>query len=310
VVAIEKDKLATVLNYYNLLEEIYNNKILCPFHDDVNPSMLIDFENGFFYCFGCLRSGDAMQFVRFAESNLNDFWAIKKYFRIIRKNRNNGSIKRKKELISKKENRDYEQLLSEAHDFYFGLKTIDWEKEQSEIKDYMIKRGFESKILNIAKAKLTYNDNYPIVFPMFDLDEFKGWVCRTTNSIIESKRKYLYNTGFSRKDTLVGDYANEQVVLVEGYMDWLKFKQFGVKHAAAILGWKITKEQIEKLKKQGVKTIISALDNDECGRKGTKELSRHFDVIPFQYVGGVKDPGEMNYKQFLKMKNKTNKNRR
>ena len=299
------EQLATVLEYYDLEE--YNNKIICPFHDDINPSMIVDFENGTFYCFGCLASGDAMKFVKLAESHLDDLWAVKKFYRILRKNKKNGKIKYKKQLIGKRGRGDLQQLYDEAHDFYFGLKTIDWGREKSEVKDYMYKRGFEPKSLNLCKAKLTYNDNYPIVFPMFDLGKFKGWVSRTTTPEIEAKRKYLYNTGFSRRDTLVGDYNNSKVVLVEGYMDWLKMKQFGVKYVAAILGWKITKEQIEKLQKQGVKTIISALDADECGKKGTKELAKYFNVIPFQFLKGVKDPGEMNYKQFKKSKIKTMK---
>ena len=113
----------------------------------------------------------------------------------------------------------------------------------------MAKRGFSWKILNQCRAKVTYNANYPIVFPMFDNGEFKGWVCRTTNKLVEQKRKYLYNEGFSRATTLVGNYkGKKRVVVVEGYMDRLKVRSFGEERVIAILGWKMTNEQITSSK--------------------------------------------------------------
>ena len=69
-------------------------------------------------------------------------------------------------------------------------------------------------------------------------------------------------------------------------------------------------EQEKKLKQKGIKKIISALDNDECGRKGTKYLRKIFgeqNVIRWSYLKGIKDPGDMTYYSFNKMFNKTMK---
>ena len=101
----------------------------------------------------------------------------------------------------------------------------------------------------------------------------------------------------SRKD--------EYVFVVEGYMDWLKFRQFGIKNVIAILGWKMSNQQIEKLKSKGIKNVISALDNDQCGRQGTKYLENFFNITRFQYLKGIKDPGEMNKNNFEKMLKRT-----
>lgn len=274
---------------------------------DVNPSMIIDFESGSFYCFGCLASGDAMKFVMLAESDKDDFWSVKKYFRIIASNKTGKNKIKHINYFNSKVKVDYQQLYDEAHDFYFGLKTIDWKKEKSPEKAYMLKRGFNAEALNLCGAKLTLDENYPIVFPMLDNGNFKGWVCRTTSPAIEAKRKYLYNKGFKRSDTIVGSYERDKLVLVEGYMDWLKMKQFGVNNAGAILGWKITNEQVAKLKEKNIRTVISALDADECGRKGTEYLKKFFNVIEFQYQRGVKDLGEMNQDQFRESRAKTKK---
>lgn len=35
---------------------------LCPFHNDKNPSLSIDFERGIFHCFGCGQSGGVKKF--------------------------------------------------------------------------------------------------------------------------------------------------------------------------------------------------------------------------------------------------------
>ena len=53
-------------------------------------------------------------------------------------------------------------------------------------------------------------------------------------------------------------------------------------------------------------TTTAALDNDECGNKGTKYLRTIFKkVTRFRYLKGIKDPGEMNQESFNKMYKKT-----
>ena len=296
-------ELAKVLSYYGLLyDSSYTSfKIVCPFHADINPSMMIDLDKGFYFCFGCNVFGDAKDFVK-RMSGKNDLQALKLFHKILKTDKTNPvdlSNRVKADRVSDK------QAYVEAYDFYYGLKTIDWNDDNeyiNPVKKYMEKRGFVPQTLNKCRAKLTYQDNYPIVFPMFDNGRFKGWVCRTTDKRVERKRKYLYNTGFSRATTLVGDYDSKtELFMVEGYMDRLKFIQYGERNVVAILGWKITREQIEKLKKKGVKRIISALDDDESGRKGTIELSKHFDVVRWKYMNGVKDPGDMTEERFDKM---------
>ena len=69
----------------------------------------------------------------------------------------------------------------------------------------------------------------------------------------------------------------------------------------------MTKEQENKIKHSDVKYVISALDNDQCGKKGTEYLRTIFGsrVIRFQYLKGIKDVGETNKEQFDKMYQKT-----
>ncbi len=308
------EALAKVLWFYNLIPDTASltQKIVCPFHEDVNPSMIVNFEDGSWFCFGCGRAGDAKKFVKLMESKyngLNDLQAYKKYLQILKSNKCSG-IKIDKALVKNKPLQ--KDLYNEAYDYYHGLKRVNWnDSDESEVIDakaYMIKRGFTSKALIKCKAKVTYNKSYGIIFPMLDNGKFRGWVCRTMRKDIEKRRKYLYNEGFSRATTLVGNYGTKNYVfVVEGFMDRLKFVQFGEENVVAILGWKMSPQQIQKLKDKGVTNVISALDNDECGRKGTEFLKKHFKVTRFRYLKGVKDPGEMTKELFDKMFKKTMK---
>lgn len=296
-VKIGKHELAKVLHYYGFDEN--DIKITCPFHADINPSMSIKMDTGTFYCHACEVSGNALDFVKRAEGINDDLEACKTYIKVLKSKK----VNKIKAPSVEKRYIDNKQALIEAKDYYFGLKTIDWndtsDEEICEVFNYMKKRGFTAKTLNQCKAKLTYNKSYPIIFPMFDNETFKGWVCRTTNKRIEKKRKYLYNEGFSRATTLCGTHKSKTIVVVEGYMDKLKFNQFGLTNVVALLGWKMSAQQLESLKKDGVETVISALDTDKCGIKGTAYLSNFFKVIKFQYPEGIKDAGEMNKKQFV-----------
>ena len=313
-VEIGGKELAKVLYYYGLIPDANSNeqKIICPFHADENPSMIVDLKNGNYFCFGCLVSGDALKFVIEVErkNGLNDLQSCKKYFEILKSKKCetiNFKYKKKEEATNK-------QLYTEAYDYYHGLSTINWKKktdieEVIDARMYMKKRGFSDSTLNKCKAKVTYNKSYGIIFPMLDNGKFKGWVCRTMVPEIEKRRKYLYNKGFRRKKSLIGTYNNCEILfIVEGYMDRLKFIQFGHENVVAILGWKISDIQIEKIKSQkNIKYIVSALDNDECGRKGSKYLQSIFGekYVRFSYMKGIKDPGEMNEENFRKMLNKT-----
>jgi DNA primase len=304
------EDLAKVLTYYGYIPDISSNfyKIVCPFHQDVNPSMIVDLTEGNWYCFGCGLSGDALKFVSLINNDKSDLKALQQYLKILKSDKINKLDFSHRRIKPKKQSGE---LYNIAYDYYYGLSKINWKQINDEeiisAKNYMIQRGFTETILNECGAKYTYNKSYPIIFPMLDNGKFKGWVCRTTDKVIEQKRKYLYNEGFSRATTLVGDYENyDYVFVVEGYMDRLKFIQYGVKNVVAILGWKMSKEQEEKLRKSNIKYLISALDNDDCGRKGTEYLRSIFKTVyRFKYLKGIKDVGESNNTQFAKMLKKT-----
>lgn len=300
--------LAKVLTYYGLQPNTaaVNCKVMCPFHKDKNPSMIASFDTGRFYCFGCNTSGDALDFVKLMNPKWGHLKAVYRFRKILKSDK----VMKVKAYTGVVKEADYGSLYDISCDYYFNLPKTDWQSDESDmepVKRYLENRGFEPWLLNKVGAKITFNNSYPVVFPMYDNKKFKGWVCRTTTKEIEEKRKYLYNRGFSRETTLAGIYGKYSFVfVVEGYMDMLKFRQYGVDNVVAFLGWKMSATQEKELRNAGITHIISALDNDECGRKGTEYLRTRFEkVTRFRYLKGFKDPGDMSRDNFIKMYMKT-----
>ena len=303
------NQFIAALKHYNIYQEDDQYKIICPFHGDKNPSLQINKQTGFFYCYGCGLSGGAFELVKNYEPNLSPIEIYKKLHSFVKEGEGDiggrdvytyTNLPYTHSFVDSKVK--YREGIKLAKDFYFNLPETNWYKLPEEaipILRYMKHRGFTTSTLKKFGAKFTYNKNYPIVFPMYDNGIFRGYVMRTDDPTVEDQRKYMYNREFRRRITLPGDYKNSTVILVEGFLDMLKAKQYGIKYVAAVLGWKLTSEQFEKLKRCGVKTIICALDNDECGRKGYKYLKRicsvnHISVKRIRYPKTMKDMGDLN----------------
>jgi DNA primase len=87
--------LAKVLYHYGFPND--GEKIVCPFHEDVNPSMLVNLDEGSCYCFGCNKSYNPIQFVKEIEK-VDDLSACLKMADILKsekvKNINVARVKR------------------------------------------------------------------------------------------------------------------------------------------------------------------------------------------------------------------------
>lgn len=297
--------LLKVLVFYGIVNDdlpASEFSIVCPFHDDINPSMRINLSDGTFFCFGCGVFGNAYDFVKKAQLELSDLQVAIYLEKII----NSDEVKKIKATYKKKKRIASKYAIDKADDYYYGLKEIDWhsatEEEKEAVLYYMQKRGFTAKDLNLFGCRLSYNISYPIIFPILDNGEFKGWVSRTTNKRIEQRRKYLYNEGFHKRTTICGNYRTKQIIFVcEGFLDRLNLMSKGhIKNVVALLGWHLSDEQLKKLQQKQITTVVSVLDNDAAGEKGTVLLQKYFNVIRFPFPEGVKDVGEMTESQIKK----------
>lgn len=295
--AYDGEDFAKVLLFYGVIDTVTASdfNIVCPFHEDVNPSMRITLNNGKFFCFGCRASGDVFDFVSNVHPELSDLQVAI----LIAKIKASKEVKDIALSYKRRRKRSRKNDYYAAHDYFYGLNKVDWSgeltEEQEDILGYMEGRGFTRDSLNLVDCRETYNVAYPSIFPILDNERFCGWVCRTPHKSVAQYMKYKYNGGFYKRATLCGSYEKNSIVfLCEGFFDYLSLRTVGgAENVAALLGWHISDEQTKKLKDAGVVIVISALDSDECGEKGTEYLKKFFNVVRFRFPEGVKDPGEM-----------------
>ena len=228
---LSRDAFIAVLKYYGIFEDQELYKIVCPFHGDLNPSMQINLNKSFFYCYGCGIHGSTFELVKSFVPSLNTFEVYRKVSEIVKGNTGPKNTAASAEP-SFKSKASYREGIGLARDFYYNLPKTNWFKVDEDafgIKMYLNKRGFKTSTLNNAQAKATYNKLYPIVFPMFDNGVFRGYVMRTDDPNVEGERKNMYNKGFKRRITLQGYYRYQTVVMIEGFIDMFKTNQIGIK---------------------------------------------------------------------------------
>lgn len=285
----KKNEFIAVLKHYGMFEPLSSYKVMCPFHGDKNPSMLVDLDSARYYCFGCEAHGSTYDLIKQFNPDYTQFEIVRCLKRILR----GEEGKQKRQIIQVAEKK---LNMAAVRDYFYNLPEVNWYKVDDPVKDYMKKRGFKMSTLNMIGARINATDAYKIVFPILDNGVFRGYVGRTMDHEIEQKRKYIYNTGFRRSKTLAGVYKGDSVLVVEGYLDMLKARQNGVQSVVAILGWKMSDKQQKKLMRRGIKTIVCGLDNDSAGNKGYAYLCSlsMFEVIRLQYPNGIKDFGDVN----------------
>lgn len=323
----EINVFVTLLKHFGIYEPMDKYKIICPFHADKNASLQINTQKAYFYCYaGCGASGGSLElfqeFAKLSGKKINSLNAMQEIKSIVKKSNSpyiytSNNIYNKSNLLVEQTEKEvsYREGIKLAREYYFSLPSVCWfkpstnkgtEEEVRECIKYMKSRGFSSLALKNAEALPSLNKYYPIIFPMFENGKFRGYVMRTFDKETEQKRKYLYNKGFKRRLVLPGEYGVKQfpgrkgkeIILVEGFLDKIKANMLGIENAGAILGWKISSEQIEKLKQSGIENIICALDNDEAGNKGFSYLRlvgemHGFQIKRLRYPKGVNDMGDL-----------------
>lgn len=286
-----------VLDYYGLLAGAKPNnefslKVVCPFHNENVPSMVVDLRDGRFYCFGCSTSGNMYDMIAKIEK-VDSLVAMQKAVTIGKKYGGRGEIK-----IPELHEKDKEDMRQQAEIFFESLQIPDWNLVKANYEwntaksNYMIDRGFKKKTLRRFDVRINKTSNYPVIIPINENEVFKGYVCRRVDG---EEPKYLYNEGFSKKNTLFGNIEKGLVMVVEGSLDRMMVTQFGFKNVVAFLGWKCSDYQAGVLDRYG-KRILCGTDNDEAGELGYDYLKSIFPkknrVVRFLYPPKVKDPVE------------------
>ena len=304
--AARTDLLALLSTRINFTRKSGSNHwACCPFHQEKTPSFSVNTQKGFYHCFGCGVSGDAIRFLMDYD-NLPFPEAVEQLAAF------NGL-----DVPYEDDGRHYDaqekdlydlglECLADAAAFFHEAFYSDAGKAA---RDYLRQRHLKKQtvdafMLGYAPANnalLTHlGSKYPqqllqdvgligkkddhyydwfrerVIFPIHNS---KGKIIAFgARAMGDAQPKYLNSpetTWFNKRFELYGLYqamqARERTLLVtEGYMDVIKLWQHGVTNAVAALGTAIGDTHISQLKKRADKTYFS-FDGDTAGQKAARK---------------------------------------
>lgn len=284
----------------------------CPFHQETKPSMSVNEDEGFFYCFGCQASGDVIDF--YMRINGLEFRDALEQLALEAGIELKGFRQDPKEKERNRKKKLYLDMHDEAAGFF---KNCLGHAVGQPARDYLARRGMAPEI--IEAFGLGYSpddwhglDNYlrsrgrnpeegveagllsrnqkgniydrfrgRLIFPIKNLS---GRVIAFGGRIItEGEPKYLNSSDspiYKKGEHLYGlDVARRRMnvsrraLLTEGYMDVLSLHQYGYTDACGVLGTALTTDQVKRL--AGLCNRVDLVfDGDGAGRKAAMKSSR------------------------------------
>lgn len=301
---------------------------ICPFHNEKTPSFVVSDTKQIFTCFGCGATGDVIEFVQ-RYNNLDFPGAIEKLageYGIEIKSSNFQGEKERAALYEINREaaaffyRAFKKTPNPAYDYMikrgiepdtlrkFGIGYADGEWDS--LYQHFIKNGTaDSQVLLslglISSSNGKYYDKYRdrVMFPIINtrgkVIGFGGRILgdgtpkylNSAESSVFLKKNNLYGLNLTRQDI----NKENQVILVEGYMDVISLYQHGVRNVSASLGTALTENQAAMLKRYTDNVILS-YDSDAAGQaaalRGLDILHRSGCKVKVLHVTDGKDPDE------------------
>jgi len=282
--------------HYGLIDtvpfESKNFNVICPFHDDREPSLTM--YQSYFKCWACGEAGTLNQFIiKYEELSGNKInrWEAILLLAKMKKFSEIKIIRTEKDEKSKEELREY------AHSFISSLGRPCWKHLQHH---YLLDRKYTPKILDEHGVRINTGSSHSIVLPIYENGVFQGYISRRSVDDRLINPKYKNNHGFDREAHIGGTITKGAVLVVEGYLDYLRACQYGWSNVCVTFGAYCSEKQANIIK-QHATSIVCGYDNDNAGRIGSRLLRSRFTEIPFYefpFQDNIKDIGEMSYQQF------------
>ncbi|AEU41231.1 DNA primase [Lactococcus cremoris subsp. cremoris A76] len=299
-----KVNIADLILQYVALSRTGKNYIgLCPFHGEKTPSFNVNAEKGFYHCFGCGRSGDAIEFLKEynqvgfidAVKELANFAGVTLDISNDREEKNNPNAPLYE--INNQAARLYNILLMSTE---LGERARDYLAERG-ITDDVIKRfniglapeendfifknlsnKFDEEVM--ANSGLFHFSNNRvfdaftnrIMFPITnEYGQTIGFSGRKWQENDDSKAKYINTSA-----TTIFDKSYElwnldkakptiskrrEVYLMEGFMDVIAAHKAGINNVVASMGTALTEKHVRRLK-QISKKFVLVYDGDSAGQ--------------------------------------------
>ncbi|UCD18743.1 MAG: DNA primase [candidate division WOR-3 bacterium] len=288
----QTDIVDVIGKYVQLRKMGKNYRGLCPFHTEKNPSFYVNPEKGIYYCFGCQKGGNAINFLmEYEKLDFPD--AIKRLAKNLGIEIDTTKGLRYKELyeandlacqfyaqcmVSEVGRRGREYLnrrkinLDRLKEFRLGYAPV-----SGGLVQFMRQKGVDFARLQqaglITSNRELFRDR--LIFPIFSLSgRVIGFGGRGIDDNIHPKYLNSPETPIFRKgEGLYGLYQSKEhlrakgdVLLVEGYFDLLSVYQHGFDNMCAPLGTSLTEHQALLLSRFARRVTI-LFDGDLSGIK-------------------------------------------
>ena len=307
----------------------------CPFHNEKTPSFSVDTASQLYYCFGCHKGGTVIQFVM--EMDRMDFMeAVKILAERAHMELPQGTNEAANRRMADERERIFEANTLAARFFHSNLFTPDGAEalnylygrglNDSDIRrfglgaaphgwdvlfQFLTEKGFAAETLERAGLVVRKGDRafdmfrnraiFPIISARGDVLGFGGRAMgdaqpkylNTSETPVFNKRQGLYALNMVKKERNL-----TRLVLVEGYMDTISLRKYGVPGVVATLGTALTQEQAHLLKRY-VSEVWVSYDGDGAGRKAALRALDIFDSEDLR-AKVIDYPGNMDPDDFVK----------
>jgi DNA primase len=301
-VSAANDIVEIISQYIPLKRAGRHLKACCPFHQEKTPSFMVQPEKQMFHCFGCGAGGDVYSFLMRHE-NMTFPEALKSLAERAhitlperRSQRDDGGQKEKLYEVCQAAADFYHELLwKEAgaparaylakrqiteeiiREFKLGWAPMEWRT----LFDQLTRKKYPEALLKQAaliqqSAKGNYYDTFRgrLVFPILNLqnkviafggrliaDEEGPKYLNSPETPVFFKRRELFGLNLAKKHI---DREWPNLILVEGYMDFLALYQHGFKNAVATLGTALGEDHV-RLMRRFVEEVVVVYDGDKAG---------------------------------------------
>ncbi len=295
----QTDIVALISQYVQLKKVGKNYRALCPFHSEKDPSFYVSPDKGIFYCFGCKKGGNAINFLM--EYEKLDFpTAIKRLAKNLGIEIDTVKGLKYKELyevnelacqfyslcLTKEIGKRGRHYLKERKVDLDTLKDfrLGYAPPSGGLVTFMRQKGIPLERINKAglisapvspgeMGREIFRDR--LLFPIFNISgRVIGFGGRGIDDYIKPKYLNSPETPIFKKGTvLYGLYQAKndmrtkgEAILVEGYFDLLSLFQNGINNVCAPLGTSLTEQQALLISRFAKKVNI-LFDGDLSGIK-------------------------------------------
>ncbi len=298
------DIVDVITQYVPLKRTGRNFKACCPFHQEKTPSFTVHPEKQIFHCFGCGAGGNVFSFLMRHENmsfpEVLRQLAERAHIRLPEPTSRKGEGPSETEQLYEAyrlaaeyyhaqwldpergeaaraylKKRGFDDTITK--EFKIGYALPAWQG----LFEFLRKKGFAEPLLirsgliqRSAQGKLYDNFRGRVLFPIRNL---QGKVIGFGGRVIHEKEgpKYLNspeNPIFHKRRELFGldlakkhiDREHPRIMVVEGYLDFLRLYSQGFKTAVATLGTALTEEHVQVLKRFADEAVV-IYDGDKAG---------------------------------------------